>query len=275
MSNADTFSDSRKFPSGGTSLSAIVGSFVRAATIGKESRPRRRGPARASNLAGLRKVEEERKAKTIRRGKLERQWESEGLFAGTDEVGVAAIAGKLLACAVILPPKASIEGVRDSKTVPTHEERSEIAEEIRYWALDFSFGWVEPEEVSALGTFSASVLAMERAVMGLRVIPNRVITDFHKLLLPTQVKQVNLVKADSKIFTVAAASILAKVTRDEYMRELHQEFPEYGWFSGVGYRTPQHWRGLRKYGPTIYHRLKYIPPELKEGRVLRGSPVLV
>lgn len=267
---------SRRFPSEATFPSAVVVGCARVAARRKGRRFDEEGADQALSWSALGKVERKRpKVKTIRRGKLERQWESDGPFAGVDEVGVASIVGPLLACAVILPPKASIEGVRDSKAVPTHEERSRIAEEIRYWALDFSFGWVEPEEVSLLGTFSASVLAMERAVMGLRVIPNLVVTDFHKLHLPAPVKQVNLVKADTKIFTVAAASILAKVTRDEYMRALHKKFPEYGWFTNSGYRTPQHWRGLRKYGPTIHHRLKYVPLDLKEGRTLRGIPVLV
>jgi len=116
---------------------------------------------------------------TIRRGKQEMLWDAEGPFAGVDEVGVSALAGDLFACAVILPRGVVIEGVRDSKQVPTHAERCEIAEVIRDAALDFSFGCCSPEEVSFLGTIQASKLAMKWAVMGLRVIPHRVVTDFY------------------------------------------------------------------------------------------------
>ena len=195
--------------------------------------------------------------RSIRRTKLEKEWEAEGPFAGCDEVGVSAVAGKLLACALILPAGLKIKGVRDSKLVPTHKERLAIAEEIKKVAIDYSFGWVEPEEVSNLGTFKASILAMERAVKGLKKIPSLVVTDFHKLDLPDGIHQVNMVKADRKIFSVAAASILAKATRDTYMKKLHEKFPMYGWDTGVGYRTRRQWEALREYGLSPHHRVKY------------------
>lgn len=215
--------------------------------------------------------------KTIRKTKLEREWESQGLFAGVDEVGVAAIAGPLVACAVVMPRGVRIEGVRDSKLIRTHEERVRISEAIRASAIDFSFGEVSPEEVSEIGTVAASKLAMKRAVLGLRVIPSLVVTDYHKIDLDgLPVRQVNMVKADRKIFSVACASILAKVRRDVYMRELAKKYPEYGWETSVGYRCRRHWEAIRRYGLTPHHRRKYAtvwtPEQLAEYRRQKRRP---
>lgn len=192
--------------------------------------------------------------------KLERELDDmNAVYAGVDEVGVSAIAGKLLAVAIVLPKGIHIDGVRDSKLVGTHNERVRLAEEIKGRAVDIGYGWVEPDEVSRLNVYYASITAMERAVAGLKARLDAVITDFHHLndLVP-EVVQYNIVKADRKIFCVAAASIVAKAERDTYMKRLAVETQNrYCWDSNVGYRSPAHWRAIRTHGLSPYHRKKY------------------
>jgi ribonuclease HII len=197
----------------------------------------------------------------MRRAKVERQWESQGLlFAGMDEVGVSSIAGPLLACCIILPPGKPVAGVKDSKLIETHEERVPIAMKLMESAVDFRFGESKPHEVSELGTVKASVLAMNRAISNLKVIPQRVISDFHhySLELPEGVREKKVIKGDLKIYCVAAASIVAKVARDHYMKELAKlDGNRYGWATNVGYRSRAHWDAIRKYGITPHHRERY------------------
>lgn len=211
----------------------------------------------------------------IRRSKEEKAWEAQGPFAGIDEVGVSAIAGPLVACAVILPPGVKIPGVRDSKQVPTHEERSDIAESIKGVATDVSYGWVEPDEVSDLGTVRASVLAMNRAVASLKKVPPLIVSDFHhySLDLPTGTREIKIIKGDTKIFRIAAASIVAKTFRDTYMKLLALLDSRYGWDTNVGYRSRRHWDAIREHGITKYHRKKYAtvwtPAQVAEYRRLK------
>lgn len=193
----------------------------------------------------------------IKKGEFERSLEAAGPFIGVDEVGVSSIAGPLIACAVVMSPDSEIQGIRDSKEIRTHEERQKLAKVISVAALDYAFGEVSPDEVSELGTVKASKKAMIRAILRLWNIPKVVVTDYYKLDLPADIRQHNIVKADAKIYSVACASIMAKVHRDTYMRALHEKFPVYGWLTNVGYRSREHWEGIRKNGLTPHHRTKY------------------
>jgi ribonuclease HII len=195
--------------------------------------------------------------KTIVKSVFEKKLEREGRFAGVDEVGVTSIAGPLIACAVVMAPDSEIQGIRDSKEIHKHEERVRLAKVIQVAALDYAIGTVSSDEVSKLGTVKASKEAMARAVLNLSSIPNRVVTDYHKLDLPYDIQQHNIVKADAKIYSVACASIVAKVYRDTYMKQLHEKFPMYGWITNVGYRSREHWAAIRKHGLTPHHRTKY------------------
>lgn len=216
--------------------------------------------------------------KTIRRTNQEKLWESQGPFVGVDEVGVAAIAGPLVACALVLPPGIKIKGVRDSKLIPTHEERVEVYERIMAVKVDYALGVVEPEKVSEVGTVQASVLAMNLAIMQLDKEYPLVVSDFHhyELDLPENAREVKIVKGDRKIFAVAAASIMAKVARDSYMKKLAlADDNRYGWATNVGYRSRRHWEALRQHGLTEHHRKKYAqvwsPEQLEQYRKEKGN----
>jgi len=217
--------------------------------------------------------------KAIPRSVLERKLDAQGIvYAGVDEVGVSAIAGKLLAVAVILPKDVQIDGVRDSKLISQHKTRVQIAEEIKAKAIAVGYGWMEPAEVDKFNIFYASIRAMERAVADLKVNPEAVITDFHTLVdIEPGVVQYNIVKADRKVFAVAAASIVAKATRDTYMKALALEYPQYGWDTGVGYRTKKQWEAIRQYGLTPHHRKKYavLRPEGGEDGAEREAGAVV
>ena len=194
---------------------------------------------------------------TIKKSKFELALEAGGPFAGVDEVGVSSIAGPLVACAVVMSPDSEIQGIKDSKEIHSPVERERLSKVVQVAALDYAFGEVSPEEVSELGTVQASKKAMVRAIFNLQNMPKVVVVDYYKLDLPEDIQQHNIVKADAKIYSVACASIVAKVHRDTYMKALHEEFPAYGWITNVGYRSRHHWEAIRKHGLTPHHRTKY------------------
>jgi ribonuclease HII len=218
------------------------------------------------------------KSKTIVRSRREREWEKDGPFVGVDEVGTGAIAGPVVAAAVVLPTGISIKGVRDSKEIRKHQERCRVSYKIKMAALEYAFGRVSPEKTSEIGTVKAGVLAMQRAVDLLDHIPNRVVSDFHhyELDLPCGLSEIKVVKGDQKIFSVAAASILAKVERDCYMKQLALRTENrYGWETNVGYRSKFHWNAIREHGVSRWHREKYAtawtPEQIREYQKVKGG----
>jgi len=178
-------------------------------------------------------------------------------IAGVDEVGRGPLAGAVLAAAVILDPIYSIEGLRDSKQL-TEKRRRALDVEIRARALDFCIARAEVDEIDEINILNASMLAMQRAVQGLKLPVEIALVDGNRLpVLPCPAEY--LVKGDTKSDAIKAASIIAKVARDDEMIELDAKFPEYGLAQHKGYPTAAHLDALRRHGPSPIHRLSFGP----------------
>ncbi|MGH2788040.1 MAG: ribonuclease HII [Actinomycetota bacterium] len=175
--------------------------------------------------------------------------------AGADEVGRGALAGPLVAAAVILPPGAHIEGLRDSKMC-TRRQRAVLVEEIRSLALAVSVVRVRPDRIDRVGLQRCNLDALRRAVKSLPLEPDYLLVDGFRLRRPP-VPALGVKKADAVSTSVAAASIVAKEHRDAVMRRYHRKYPSYGFASNVGYGTRHHWRALKEYGPCPIHRRSF------------------
>lgn len=191
--------------------------------------------------------------------KYERAFWSRGVerVCGVDEVGVGPLAGPLVAAAVVLPPEVGLRGVDDSKKI-AQRARAALAEAIREAATAYSIGVVSAAEVDRLNTFGASLEAMRRAVAGLAVEPQQLLVDA-RTIPDVACPQEALVKGDSRSYSIAAASILAKEYRDGWMRRLDQEYPDYGFGRHMGYGTKAHLAALDELGPCPEHRLSFAP----------------
>ena len=171
----------------------------------------------------------------------------------------------MVAAAVILDPRKRIRGVRDSKVIDP-EERVELAVKIRRGALAWSVAWADVEEIDTHNILEATYLAMRRALVGLRVHPAHVQIDGNRCPsfaeLPLNCSFEAIVDGDARRTCIGAASILAKVTRDEMMKRLDAIYPQYGFASHKGYSTPQHYEALDRYGPCAIHRKSFEPVRL-------------
>ena len=181
----------------------------------------------------------------------------EALVCGVDEAGRGPLAGPVYAAAVILDPALSIEGLADSKKL-TPRQRRTLAPEIRSRAIAWSVASASVEEIDALNILQASLLAMRRAVEGLAVTPHEVLVDgLHRPRLSVPVQAI--VRGDATVAVISAASILAKVTRDEEMLALHRRHPQYGFDRHKGYPTSAHLAALREHGVCAAHRRSFAP----------------
>ncbi|BBB15338.1 ribonuclease HII [Candidatus Rickettsiella viridis] len=181
----------------------------------------------------------------------------EDLIAGVDEVGRGPLAGPVIAGAVILDPKHKIEGLADSKLL-TAKRREYLVSKIKEYASAWSIGRAEVEEIDRINILQASLLAMQRAVLALTVLPSLVLVDGNrcpKLNCPSQA----IIKGDQKIAEISAASILAKVYRDAEMCSLDTVYPDYGFAKHKGYGTAQHLQALKERGPLPIHRRSFAP----------------
>jgi len=179
------------------------------------------------------------------------------LICGVDEAGRGPLAGPVYAAAVILDPALSIEGLADSKKL-TPRQRQMLAPEIRSRAVAWSVASASVEEIDALNILQASLLAMRRAVEGLAVTPHEVLVDgLHRPRLSVPVQAI--VRGDATVAVISAASILAKVTRDEEMLALHSLHPQYGFDRHKGYPTSAHLAALREHGVCAAHRRSFEP----------------
>lgn len=179
------------------------------------------------------------------------------LIAGVDEVGRGPLVGAVVTAAVILDPARPIVGLADSKKL-SEKRREALYEEIVAKALCWSLGRAEPEEIDRLNILHATMLAMQRAVAGLSLVPDMVLIDGNRCpVLPMRSQAV--VKGDSRVAEISAASILAKVTRDREMIELDRLFPEYGFAQHKGYPTAFHLEKLAALGATQHHRCSFAP----------------
>jgi ribonuclease HII len=187
------------------------------------------------------------------------------LVAGVDEVGRGPLVGAVVTAAVILDPARPIQGLADSKVL-TEKRRLALAEEIREKALCFALGRAEPEEIDALNILQASLLAMQRAVAALAIVPQHVLVDGNRAP-KFACAATAVVKGDARVPAISAASILAKVQRDAEMAALHELYPQYGFGRHKGYPTAEHFAALQAHGPISGHRRSFAP--VREALALR------
>ena len=184
-------------------------------------------------------------------------WDVGGLVAGVDEAGRGPLAGPVMAAAVILDDRRPIVGLADSKKI-SPRRREALFDEIRAKALCCSIAQASIEEIDTLNILQATMLAMRRAVMGLRLPPKLVLVDGNRLPV-LDIRAEAIVKGDDKVPAISAASILAKVSRDRWCQEYHQQFPQYGFDKHKGYGTADHLAALRLHGPCPQHRRTFKP----------------
>jgi ribonuclease HII len=175
--------------------------------------------------------------------------------AGVDEVGVGPLAGPLVAAAVILPVEVSLRGIDDSKRL-TRKRREQLAKEIRECAVGIGLGVVDVKDVDRLNVYRSALEAMRRAVLALPVRPVQLLVDA-RYIPELDISQMSLVKGDSQSYSIAAASIVAKVTRDAMMCELDEVYPQYGFAKHMGYGTREHLVALARHGPCPIHRRSF------------------
>ena len=179
---------------------------------------------------------------------------------GVDEVGRGCLAGPVIAGAVVLDPDKHIAGLSDSKTVPA-AEREELYHEITARALVWAVADASPEEIDTINIHQASLQAMRRAVMALAPLPDVVLVDAFRIP-GLMMAQRGVVHGDQRCSAIAAASIIAKVTRDRQMRQLHADDPRYGFDRHKGYATADHLAAVRQFGYSVVHRKSFSPPSL-------------
>lgn len=186
----------------------------------------------------------------------------DGLVAGVDEAGRGPLAGPVVASAVILPPGKLISGLDDSKKLSA-SRRTELAVEIRQQAQAWSVAWADPAEIDAINILAATMLAMRRAILGLRLVPGKVLVDGNRLPNLDFKKFVvggeAIVGGDAQEASISAASIIAKTTRDRMMTELDRLYPRYEFARHKGYGTEIHREKLREFGPCREHRQTFAP----------------
>ena len=176
--------------------------------------------------------------------------------AGCDEAGRGCLAGAVYAAAVILPPDYRNELLNDSKKL-TERQRYGLRSVIEQDALAWAVGVVSPEEIDEINILNASFLAMHRAIEQLDIRPQHLLIDGNRFNPYPGIPHTAVVKGDGKYLSIAAASILAKTYRDDYMNRLHEEYPVYGWKGNKGYPTKKHREAIRLYGTSPYHRMSF------------------
>lgn len=185
------------------------------------------------------------------------------LIAGVDEVGRGPLAGPVVAASIVFPPDVFIEGVKDSKQL-TEKERETLLPEILNKSLSYSVSAITHTKIDEINILQASLLAMRNSVEKLAVKPNLVLVDGNRVFqsLPagrqSSTKVVSVIKGDSKSFSIAAASIVAKVARDRIMKRLSTYYPDYLWEKNKGYATREHIKAIKIHGPSVLHRKTFL-----------------
>ena len=187
---------------------------------------------------------------------LESHYSKDMIEAGCDEAGRGCLAGSVYAAAVILPPDYQNPDLNDSKKL-TDKKRKALREQIERDAVAWAVGIVTPDEIDKINILNASILAMHRALDQLKVRPEAVIVDGNRFKPYQNLPYTTIVKGDGKYLAIAAASILAKTYRDDYMDALAEEYPQYDWKSNKGYPTKKHRAAIKQFGVTPYHRMSY------------------
>ena len=186
------------------------------------------------------------------------------LEVGTDEAGRGCLCGPVVAAAVILPEGFSHPFLNDSKQI-SEKKRKELRPYIEEHALAFAVSFIDQVEVDTLNVLQASITGMHRAISDLKIEPNFIIVDGNKFKPYKDIPYKTIVKGDAKYMSIAAASVLAKTYRDDYMEKIHKEHPQYNWKKNKGYPTKEHRNAIRAFGATVYHRktFKLLPEQLK------------
>lgn len=186
------------------------------------------------------------------------------LESGTDEAGRGCLAGPVTAAAVILPEDFSLPLLNDSKLL-SEKIRENLRPIIEEKAIAFSYTHLEPIIIDKINILNSSIQAMQESIMKLNPTPEYIIVDGNRFKPLNNIPYTCIIKGDSKYMSIAAASILAKTYRDDYMNKIHEEFPMYNWKKNKGYPTKEHREAIAKYGTTKYHRLSFrlLPEQLK------------
>lgn len=187
---------------------------------------------------------------------LIKSWSNQYIEAGCDEVGRGCLCGPVVAATVILDANFDQKLINDSKKL-SFKTRLELDSYIKDNVIDFGIAELSPEFIDRHNILNASIHAMHRALDQLKTRPELILVDGNKFHPYNYTPHQCVIKGDSKILSIAAASILAKNYRDQLMIQLHEEFPEYGWNKNMGYATKTHREALKKYGPTKYHRKSF------------------
>ena len=187
---------------------------------------------------------------------LIKSWSNQYIEAGCDEVGRGCLCGPVVAATVILDANFDQKLINDSKKL-SFKTRLELDSYIKDNVIDFGIAELSPEFIDQHNILNASIHAMHRALDQLKTRPELILVDGNKFHPYNYIPHQCVIKGDSKILSIAAASILAKNYRDQIMIQLHEEFPEYGWNKNMGYATKTHREALKKYGPTKYHRKSF------------------
>jgi ribonuclease HII len=205
-----------------------------------------------------REAEEERRLNRLRRHEDELRAQGFTLIAGVDESGVGPLAGPLAAAAVILPSAYRLRGLDDSKRILDQSRRETLAARIRDESVAWAVGWAEVEEIDRLNVYQAGLLAMRRAVEALSPSPDFLLVDARRIP-QCAIAQRGIIHGDRLSASIAAASLIAKTSRDAFMLALDLEYPGYGFASHKGYATPEHCAALERLGPLPVHRRSFRP----------------
>lgn len=186
------------------------------------------------------------------------------LECGTDEAGRGCLAGPVTAAAIILPDDFELDLLNDSKQL-SEKIREKLKPIIEAKAVSFAITHLEPKIIDEINILNASIKAMQECIVKLNPTPLYIIIDGNRFKPINNIPYNTIVKGDSKYMSIAAASVLAKTYRDEYMNKIHEEFPMYNWKKNKGYPTKEHREAIRKYGTTKYHRMTFrlLPEQLK------------
>lgn len=186
------------------------------------------------------------------------------LECGTDEVGRGSLAGPVTAAAVILSENYCLKDLNDSKLI-SEKLRKKLTPKIELGAITFAVSHISPKIIDSINILNASIRAMHKSIIKLNPAPEFIIVDGNRFKQINNIPFATIVKGDRKYLSIAAASVLAKTYRDEYMDSIHEEFPMYNWKKNKGYPTLEHREAIRKYGTTKYHRMSFrlLPEQLK------------
>lgn len=194
---------------------------------------------------------------------LKLRFSSFDLECGTDEAGRGCLAGPVTAAAIILPPDFQINTLNDSKQL-SEKKRDQLRPLLEEQAISHSVTHIEPDIIDSINILNASIKAMQESILQLNPAPLYIIVDGNRFKPIHGIPHTTIVKGDSKYMSIAAASVLAKTYRDDYMNRIHEEYPMYNWKKNKGYPTKEHREAIRKYGTTKYHRMSFrlLPEQL-------------